>query len=346
MTTRKRVLIPGFFVRIIFLFVGLLLAPAVRAQSRLDLPEQLTADVIDTKGLTQKLVGNVKLRYKGIVLFCDQAVHNVSAHSVNAYGHVLIVQGDSITARGDSANFAYSDRHLVLYGRVMFQNHRTTLATTQLDYDLTAGVVTYNQKGRIVDEKNVLTSLKGTYNIQLKQFTCQQSVQLATRKNTVKAESMVYSTVTQRPTVLPKVISPAVTEQHSVESKPVPQVAVVATPAVAIRQPGVERVIVAAAAPVSRPAVTAKPANVQPVAVTEARPVLVAAAGRPKTVPAVVATSVPAPANVTFSPVVYTAPTSTFRQAVHPAPARLTANSYTADLSDLERELNKKKRFH
>jgi hypothetical protein len=230
---------------------------------------------------------------------------------------------------------------LVLYGRVMFQDHRTTLATTQLDYDLTAGVVTYNQKGRIVDEKNVLTSLKGTYDIQLKQFTCQQSVQLATRKNTVKAESMVYSTVTQRPTVLPKIISPAVTEQHSVESKPVPQVAVVATPAVAIRQPGVERVVVAAAVPVTRPVTTSKPATV-----TEARPVLVTAAGRPKTVPAVVATSVPAPANVTFSPVVYTAPTSTFRQAVHPAPARLTANSYTADLSDLERELNKKKRFH
>jgi lipopolysaccharide export system protein LptA len=343
MTTRKRVLIPGFFVRIIFPFVGLLLAPALRAQSTLDLPEQLTADIVDTKGLNQTLAGNVKLRYRGVVLFCDQAVHNVSAHSVNAYGHILIVQGDSITARGDSARFAYSDRHLLLYGRVMFQDHKTTLTTAQLDYDLAAGVVTYNQKGRIVDEKAVLTSLKGTYNIQLKQFVCQQSVQLATRKTTVKAESLVYNTGPQRSATLPRVISPTITEQRVVESKPVQQVAVVIAPAVATHRPVAEPVAILAAMPVAKPMATSTLANRQSVSATKAKPVFTAATDSPKRTSAVVETmSAPIQPSGTFSPAVYSASTPTFRQAVHSTPA----NPHTVDLSDLERELNKKKRFH
>ncbi|QKZ12013.1 OstA-like protein [Spirosoma sp. KUDC1026] len=339
MAACKRVLSSGLFIRFIFLVVGLLVVQAVRAQSGLNLPEQLTADVVDAKDLTQKLAGNVKLRHKGVVLFCDRAVHNVAAHAVRAYGHVLIVQGDSITARGDSAVFAYSDRHLLVYGRVMFQDHRTILTTTQLDYDLTAGVVTYTQKGRIVTDKNVLTSLKGTYNVQLKQFTCQQSVQLATRKGTVKSESLVYNTVTQRSTELPKVIYPTVTEQRLVKAIPAQQITEVTV---------VEPAAVAVTAPVTRPVTTSKPvSNTQPVVVPETKtnPALAAILERPTAV-AEPAQSQP---RVAISPEVYTASAPTFRQAVRTTPVRSTAssaNAYTADLSDLERELNKKKRFH
>lgn len=347
MAAHKGVLTAEVFAKLIFLFTGILFAPVVHAQSGLNLPEQLTADVVDTKGLTQNLAGNVKLRHKGVVLFCDQAVHNVSTHSVHAYGHVLVVQGDSITARGDSANFAYADRHLLMYGRVMFQDHRTVLTTTQFDYDLVAGVVTYSQKGRVVNEKNVLTSIKGTYNIQLKQFTCQQAVQLATGKNIVKAESIVYNTVTQRSAAIPKVIYPAVVEQRPVETKPAPKVTEATVPTTLTRQPVAEQAVVAATpAPVTKPVVTPKPVVRQPAPEPMATPTLVAKTEHPASVPApAVAAPVQSQPSVTFSSTVYRPSSPTFRQAVQSTPTKSTA-AYTADVSDLERELNKKKRFH
>jgi hypothetical protein len=348
MISRKRILTSSLLTRIIFSLLGLPTAFVVNAQPSLNLPEQLTANLVETKGLTQILTGNVKLRHKGVVLFCDQAVHDIAMHSVRIKGHVLVVQGDSITARGDSANFAYADRHLRVYGRVMFQDHRTILTTTQFDYDLAAGVVTYSQKGRIVNDKNVLTSLRGIYNVQLKQFTCQQSVQLATRKSTVRAESMVYNAVTQRSAVLLKVVNSTETEQHTAANQLVHQDDKRITTTVATHQPVVEQLpLVTTPAPVAKQVVSPKTAISLPAPVLEANTKLAMAATNdiPKANLTIVVPPNPQHTAV-FSSAVNKPHSPAFQQAVPATSSKSAVVSNFSDISDLEVELNKKKRFH
>jgi hypothetical protein len=343
MISRKRILTPSLLTRIIFSLLGLPIAFVVNAQPSLNLPEQLTANLVETKGLTQILTGNVKLRHKGVVLFCDQAVHDIAMHSVRVKGHVLVVQGDSITARGDSANFAYADRHLQVYGRVMFQDHRKILTTTQFDYDLAAGVVTYSQKGRIVNDKNVLTSLRGIYNVQLKQFTCQQSVQLATRKSTVRAESMVYNAVTQRSAVLPKDVNLTEAEQHTATNQLVRQdeKRITATPIA-------EQVtLVTTLVPVAKQVVSPKTAISLPASVLEANTKLAMAATND--IPKANLTIVVPPnsqSTAVFSSAVNKSHSPAFQQAVPATSSKSAIVSNFSDISDLEVELNKKKRFH
>jgi lipopolysaccharide export system protein LptA len=348
MVSRKRILTFSLLTRIIFSLLGLPTAFIVHAQPSLNLPEQLTANLVETKGLTQILTGNVKLRHKGVVLFCNQAVHDIAMHSVRVNGHVLVVQGDSITARGDSANFAYSNRRLQVYGRVMFQDHRTILTTTQFDYDLAAGVVTYSQKGRIVDDKNVLTSLRGIYNVQLKQFTCQQSVQLATRKSTVRAESMVYNTVTQRSAILPKVVNPTEIEQPTAANQLVHQDDKRVTATLATHQPVAEQVLlVITPAPVAKQAILPKTASSLPASVLDANTKLATAATNdaPKTNLTAIVPPKPQP-TAAFSSAVNKPHSPTFQQAIPATSSKSAVVSTFSDISDLEVELNKKKRFH
>jgi len=63
----------------------------------------------ENKGV-RKLIGDVGFEHEGVQLFCDSAYLYTKDNSVNAYGHVHIMQGDSINMYGDSLVYNGDDR--------------------------------------------------------------------------------------------------------------------------------------------------------------------------------------------------------------------------------------------
>ena len=53
--------------------------------------------------MRKELLGHVLLRQGTTTLSCDQAVLNSTTNNVEAYGHVKIIQADTVTITGDTA---------------------------------------------------------------------------------------------------------------------------------------------------------------------------------------------------------------------------------------------------
>ncbi|WP_460939941.1 OstA-like protein [Spirosoma humi] len=147
--------------------------------------------------VVRKIYNNVRFRQKGVLMFCDLAIQNATTNVIEAYGHVKIVQGDTITVQGDTMFYYGNVRQANMRGRVSMRDRKMTLTTAQLDYDMLSGIAHYPTPGRIVDKENVLTSREGYYDTRSKLFTFRQNVRLVNPKGTLTADSLLYNSLTR-----------------------------------------------------------------------------------------------------------------------------------------------------
>lgn len=145
----------------------------------------------------RKLHNNVRLRHKGVLMYCNLAIQNVTTNVIEAYGNVRMVQGDTITVQSDTMFYYGNTRQANLRGHVIMRDRKMTLTTAQLDYDMLSGIAHYPVPGRIVDKENVLTSREGYYDTRTKLFTFYRDVVLVNPKGTLNAESLLYSSLTR-----------------------------------------------------------------------------------------------------------------------------------------------------
>lgn len=145
----------------------------------------------------RKLYNNVRLRHKGVLMYCNLAIQNVTTNIIEAYGNVRLVQGDTINVRGDTMFYYGNARQANMRGHVVMHDRKMTLTTAQLDYDMLSGIAHYPTPGRIVDKENVLTSREGYYDTRSKLFTFRQNVYLVNPKGTLNADSLLYNSLTR-----------------------------------------------------------------------------------------------------------------------------------------------------
>lgn len=147
--------------------------------------------------VVRKIYNNVRFRQKGMLMYCDLAIQNVTSNVIEAYGNVRLIQGDTISARSDTMFYYGNDRQANLRGHVTMRDRKMTLTTSQLDYDMLSGIAHYPVPGRIVDKENVLTSREGYYDTRSKLFTFQQNVRLVNTKGTLVADALLYNSLTR-----------------------------------------------------------------------------------------------------------------------------------------------------
>ena len=145
----------------------------------------------------RKLYNNVRLKHKGVLMYCNLAIQNVTTNIIEAYGNVRLVQGDTITVQGDTMFYYGNSRQANMRGHVIMKDRKMTLTTAQLDYDMLSGIAHYPTPGRIVDKENVLTSKEGYYDTRTKLFTFRQNVVLVNPKGTLTADSLLYNSLTR-----------------------------------------------------------------------------------------------------------------------------------------------------
>lgn len=104
------------------------------------------------------LVGHVRLYHDGVYLDCDSARFYKEENSFDAYGHVKMVQGDTVTLTGDTLMYDGFEMKARARGNCVLIDKNTRLESDNLDYDRVYSVGLYLYGGTLYDGDNVLVS--------------------------------------------------------------------------------------------------------------------------------------------------------------------------------------------
>ena len=147
----------------------------------------------------QILRGNVIFRHDSALMYCDSAYFYEKENSLDAFGHVRFVQGDTLLGYGDklfyngNTKVARLRRHVRL---VHGKDNPTILTTDSLNYDRTRDIAYYYTGGTISDTLNTLTSLWGQYTPNTKQAVFSHRVHLENPKFDLTTDTLLYNTAT------------------------------------------------------------------------------------------------------------------------------------------------------
>jgi len=159
--------------------------------------DNLRYDQYETNG-AQVLWGKVHFRHKGADLYCDSAHFYEVSNSFKAFGHVRMVQGDTLRLTSDYAFYNGDDQIAEARYNVVLKHRQSTLYTDSLDYDRLYNFGNFFEGGKLVDGKTVLTSDWGEYHTDTKQAMFYYDVRLKDQKLYLTTDSLFYDTQTSR----------------------------------------------------------------------------------------------------------------------------------------------------
>lgn len=145
----------------------------------------------------QRLTGKVAFRHAQAEMRCDSA-YLFEDQTVQAFGNVRIVQGDTLELVGDRLHYDGRDRVARLDGRVRLTEPGMTLETEQITYDLRSRQAVYSRGGRLTGRRDgsVLTSDRGTYLAAARTFIFSGQVHLSHPEYDIVADTLHYATAT------------------------------------------------------------------------------------------------------------------------------------------------------
>jgi len=190
----------------ILLILLLLLVVSVFAQPtkkiRLVSAEKATHDQMSSPDVTH-IVGNAVFEHEGAYLYCDSALLNEKTNNLNCFGNVKIKSGDTLTLSGDKLDYSGETRIAKVTGQIVkLIDKQTTLLSDFINYDRnlnsayyeTGGIITTRTKGK---DDNRLTSRKGYYYTNLKEYFFNEKVVLRNKRYVMNSDSMIYFTDTK-----------------------------------------------------------------------------------------------------------------------------------------------------
>lgn len=145
----------------------------------------------------QVLVGDVKFRKQGMLMYCDSAHFYEASNSLEAFGNVKMEQGDTLFVYSDYLFYDGMHEQAMLRSMgnpVQMINRDVTLFTDSLNYDIPEQLGYYFEGGRIVDSENELSSVYGQYEPDTKNAEFLYDVELVNPKFTLTTDTLKYNT--------------------------------------------------------------------------------------------------------------------------------------------------------
>lgn len=148
---------------------------------------------------------------KTITYFKDRAVFsqgnaNMTADSsrlytnenrLEAFGHVVIHQADTVTITGDKLFYDGGTQKAEMFDHCVMTDKQGVLTTDRLNYDLGTKVGTYFDGGKIINKDNILVSRTGYYYENTKICYFKTDVSILTPQTTIKSDTLQYNTNTR-----------------------------------------------------------------------------------------------------------------------------------------------------
>lgn len=152
---------------------------------------------------TQIVRGHVRFRHQGATLLCDSAYFKQQENTFQAFGHVRMMQGDTLEIRCDTAFYdGRADADMVHAQSNVVVIHRKTseLHTDNLILDRKFDVVYYDQGGNYADKKKgmTLSSDWGKYNLSTKEAEFFYDVTLKTKSHIITTDTLLYYSADDR----------------------------------------------------------------------------------------------------------------------------------------------------
>lgn len=145
----------------------------------------------------QRLIGNVKMAHKDILVFCDSAWSFSSTNTVDAFGNVHIIKNDTLHMYARFIHYDGDNGIANARNNVKLKDPTLTLTTDSLDFDMKEEIGYYNYGGQIVDSTNTLTSIIGRYYSKKKELFFKDSVKLINDDYVMTSDTMRYNTETE-----------------------------------------------------------------------------------------------------------------------------------------------------
>lgn len=156
--------------------------------------DQLSYDEWGRVPGAQVVKGKVSFRHKGARLTCDSAYFYEQSNTFDAFGHVRLRQGDTLTLVSDFANYDGNDQMVYARRNVVLTHRGTKLYTDSLVYDRLYDMGWFIEGGKLVDKQNVLTSDWGEYHTDTRQAVFNYSVNLKNPKFLLVTDTLHYDT--------------------------------------------------------------------------------------------------------------------------------------------------------
>jgi lipopolysaccharide export system protein LptA len=144
-----------------------------------------------------RLIGNVNLEHENITMLCDSAHLFFYKNQVIAFSKVHVEQGDTLDLFGDRIFYDGKKELAVVTGNVELIDKETHLLTQAIDYDTHNKVAKYNNKGKITNADNVLTSRIGIYYVSQSLAHFKDSVKIVNPDYVMNADTMDYNTTSE-----------------------------------------------------------------------------------------------------------------------------------------------------
>lgn len=145
----------------------------------------------------QRLSGRVEFQHGNMVLRCDSAVYFQGSNSFEAFGHVRMTQGDTLSLTGERLYYRGDDQMAEVRKNVVLKHRGQTLYTDSLNYDRMYGFAYFFDGGKLVDGKSVLTSDWGEYHTDSRKSVFNYNVELKNPKFKIITDTLHYDVVSK-----------------------------------------------------------------------------------------------------------------------------------------------------
>ena len=138
------------------------------------------------------LNGKVHFTHVGARLYCDSAYFYEASNSFEAFGHVKMYQGDTLSLLSDYAYYDGNEQMARARYNVVLKNRNTTLYTDSLDFDRLYDNAYFFEGGKMVDGQTTLTSDWGEYNTKTKMSVFNYDVKMKSPKFYLTTDTLYY----------------------------------------------------------------------------------------------------------------------------------------------------------
>ena len=154
-----------------------------------------SAQMVDVEGARyRKVVGPARFLHNNTYLICDTALWNVESQIIDAWGHVSILQEETVLT-SDNLQYLINEDLARFRGSVvqLTDKDHNTLRTRHLDYNTKDSVAVFTDGGSMRDKDGqIIESRNGTYDSKISTFTFTNSVNMFTDSIFVKTNSLIY----------------------------------------------------------------------------------------------------------------------------------------------------------
>jgi len=156
--------------------------------------DELRYDMYGPVPDAQIVKGKVQFFHKGARLWCDSAYFYQATNSFKAFGHVKMIQGDTLSLTCERAYYDGQGQMMEARQNVILKHRGQTLHTDSLNYDRLYNNAYFFEGGTLTDKKQKLVSDWGQYNTQTREAVFYYNVKMFDGDRLITTDTLYYDT--------------------------------------------------------------------------------------------------------------------------------------------------------